>query len=259
MRKLKLILTFCLILLFVSNPTYASKENYDAQTAQETKSDPIPILVYHLVSDNIFTKNTDLFVKPTEFENQLKWIIKNEYTPIFADTLSEGKNYDKPIVITFDDGYIDNYEVVFQLIKKYKIKITIFVITKMINTENHLTSDQITEMVASGLVSIQSHTVSHKYLTKLASEELTTELEKSKDELHKLTGNYPTVIAYPYGDINSEAIESVKKYYSLGYSTSKGNLSNGNNKFMITRYGVGRKTSIKNIQEYIDSVADAKD
>jgi len=244
--------TFFLILLFSFNSTYSFAKN-DGNFTKKTDN-AIPILVYHLVSDNIFSKNTNLFVKPKKFEEQIQWIDKNGYTTIFADELAEGKNYEKPLVITFDDGYIDNYEVVFQLIKKYKLKITIFVITDMINKKNHLTSDQILEMSDSGLVSIQSHTKSHSNLQNLNEKQLTNEFKESKEVLFKLLGKQPTIIAYPYGRINPKGIKLAKEYYTLGYSTSNGNLSNSDNKFAIKRYGVGRGTTISDIKKYIDEI-----
>ena len=248
MRRIILVKIFCcLIILFLFNTSTTGTKIYKTQIL------PVPVLTYHLVSDNIFSKMESLYAKPSEFDNQLKWIIENGYTPIFANELSSN-NIKKPIIITFDDGYIDNYNFVFKLIKKYKIKITIFIVTNMINSQHHLTSDQIKEMAASGLVSIQSHTVSHKHLTKLSTSELNTELKISRNKIYKLTGIYPTAIAYPYGDVNSQVIESVKKYYSFGYTLSNGNLSNKKNKFMINRYGVARKTTIIDIQNYLETL-----
>lgn len=251
---MKKILSFiiCILLVVISDSAYASKSTSSGQVS--SAESPVPILVYHLVTDNIFSKNTDLFVKPEEFDKQMELISKNGYTPIFADELSQAGNYKKPIIISFDDGYIDNYENVFPIIKKYNLRITIFVITDMIDTENHLTSAQIKEMSRSGYVSIQSHTVTHRYLTKLDELDLVTELEKSKNEIFKLTGKNPTAIAYPYGDINSNTAEYVKKYYSMGFSTTAGTLSNAEDKYAITRYGVSRYTTLKDIQDYILSI-----
>lgn len=247
-KRVPIIIVFCLVLLLLFN---TSTTNTEILIELKTSNLPVPVLTYHLVSDNIFSKMKSLYARPSEFDNQLKWIIENGYTPIFADELSSN-NFEKPIIITFDDGYIDNYNVVFKLIKKYKVKITIFVVTNMINSKHHLTSDQIKEMSASGLVSIQSHTVSHKNLTKLSNSELNTELDKSRRKIYELTGKYPTAIAYPYGKVNSQVIKSVKKYYSFGFSLSDGNLSNEKNKLKISRYGVARKTTIEDIQKYLE-------
>ncbi len=244
--------TFFLILIVLFSPTCLFAK-YDYTLPKKTEK-AIPILVYHLVSDNIFSKNTDLFVKPKEFERQIKWISENGFTTIFANELFVGKNYSKPIVLTFDDGYIDNYEIVFQLAKKYNVKFTIFIITDALNTRNNLTSAQVLEMYNSGLVSIQSHTKSHSDLQKLDSSQLEAELKQSREVLFKLLGKNPTVISYPFGSINYRVIEAVEKYYLYGYSTSNGNLSNGCNKFMIKRFGVSRGTTLDNIKKYINEI-----
>ncbi|MDF2988125.1 MAG: putative xylanase/chitin deacetylase [Eubacterium sp.] len=219
--------------------------------AKAGSSGAVPILVYHSVTDKMFSKNKALFTKPKEFEKQIKWIKNNGYTPIFADQLQDPARIHKPVVITFDDGYEDNYNTVFNIIKKYHVKITIFVATRFIDKQYYLTSREIGEMDRSGLVSIQSHTVSHHHLSQLSPSQLKYELEQSRDALFKITGKYPTIIAYPYGDYNEAIISEAKKFYSLGFSTSKGGFSNGPDKFTIKRYGVGRFTTLKNIKQYI--------
>lgn len=251
------------IFLFVFNTAYtptSANNNKHVNTpgpsgtgkAPEKGEKPVPVLAYHLVSDDLFSSNTELFAKPKEFEEQLKWITAKGYIGIFADGLSEAGNVNKPIIISFDDGYIDNYEIVFPLIKKYNLKITIFIITDMIDTQYHLKTAQLKEMYESGLVSIQSHTVTHPHLTKLGTAELDNELLKSKAAIFTLTGSFPTAIAYPYGDVNEKVAKAASKYYWTGYSTSAGNLSTGN-KFTIKRFEIGRSTPLSNIQKYLDT------
>ena len=71
------------------------------------------------------------------------------------------EDYEKPVILTFDDGYDDNYTELFPLLQKYNAKATIFVIPKAIGTPHKMTAEQIYELSRSGLVSIQSHTYSH--------------------------------------------------------------------------------------------------
>lgn len=222
--------------------------------AKAISSGAVPILVYHSVTDKMFSKNTALFTKPREFEKQIKWIKKHGFTPIFADQLQDPDKLHKPVVITFDDGYEDNYNTAFNIIKKYNVKITIFVATRFIDKKCYLSSKEISEMERSGLVSIQSHTVSHHHLSRLSPSQLKYELEHSRDALFKITGKYPSAFAYPYGDYNEAIISEVKKLYSLGFSTSKGGFSNGPDKFTIKRYGVGRFTKMSDIKQYLKQV-----
>jgi len=155
--KILVIIFFC----FIGKSADASSlESTDVPKA-------IPILMYHSVTDNNFTTCENMFVKPYEFEKQLKMIIEQGFTPIFAYEIKSAFLYKNPIMITFDDGYVDNYQIVYPIIKKNHFKITIFIITDFLNRKNFLTSNSVREMSDSGLVSIQSHTASHKRLTTL--------------------------------------------------------------------------------------------
>jgi peptidoglycan/xylan/chitin deacetylase (PgdA/CDA1 family) len=214
----------------------------------------IPALVYHSVSEDMFSKNTSLFVRPEEFEKQIKWIADNNYTTIFANESFTSKKYKKPLIITFDDGYEDNYTNVFPLIKKYNIKITIFVVTDAIGARRKLNSNQIIEMHDSGLVSFQSHTRSHPNLLKIGPQQLDTELKGSKDRLFFITNEFPTAIAYPYGSINPETVKAVKKYYSRGYVASNRALPYTDDDYMIKRFGVGRYSSLRDIKKYLKNL-----
>ncbi len=243
-----------LVSIFLTGCSINSANSYTLHKVSSVAPGPIPILVYHSVTNNIFSKNKDLFTKPEEFEKQLRWINNSGYTTIFPDQLKTIQNIHKPILITFDDGYSDNYTTVFPLVKKYRVKICIFVATRFINKDHYLTSDQIKEMARSGLVCIESHTVSHHHLSQLPESELKYELENSKDAIFKLTGKYPIAIAYPYGDFNNSIITQTQKYYTLGFTTDKGNLSNSSQKLTITRYGIGRFTTLKDLKKYINSI-----
>jgi len=227
---------------------------YHYYYSSSPKKPNVPVLVYHSISNDIFSRNISLFVNPKDFENQIKWIVKNKYTTIFADKISDIQKYKKPVIITFDDGYEDNYNIVFPLVKKYNIKITIFVVTDGIGAEKKLTPNQIIEMYDSGLVSFQSHTKSHPNLLKINSQQLDIELRESRDKLFYLLNEYPTVIAYPFGKANATIVNSVKKYYSCGYSLLTRNISYTDDEYMIRRFGIGRYTTINDIKKYLDNV-----
>ncbi len=170
-------------------------------------------LLYHLVSDETYGDYTYLFVREDDFEKQLIEIKNRGFETYFADEPQKADG--KPgVVLTFDDGYVDNYTTVFPLLKKYHMKATIFVITDMIGADGHLTAEQMREMSESGLVRFGSHTVSHRKLDSLSAYEVRGELKKSKDILEDLTGIPVTALAYPNG-IYTEKVERIA--FSVGY------------------------------------------
>ncbi len=176
-------------------------------------------LLYHLVSDETYGEYPYLFVREDDFEKQLMEIQNRGFDTYFADEpqKADGKS---GVVLTFDDGYADNYTTVFPLLKKYNMKATIFVVTDMIGTDGHLTAEQIKEMSESGLVRFGSHTASHKKLDSLSEYEIRNELTRSKEALEEVTGSPVTVLAYPNG-IYTEKVEQIATSvgYKLAYTT----------------------------------------
>lgn len=176
----------------------------------------VPILMYHGVSEEGWG-SVELFVRPSELEEQLQFLTENGYTPIWFEDLARVDEIKKPVLLTFDDGYADNYVNLFPLLQKYDVKATIFVIAGTVDwNPNNLTSEQIKEMSDSGLVSIQSHTQTHPMLSWLEPEEQEWEMTLSKLSLTRITGREPYVLSYPNGDCSGVTLELAKKHYRMG-------------------------------------------
>lgn len=206
----------------------------------------IPILMYHGVSDNIWGISS-LFVSPKDFDEQMKYISENGYTPIFMHEIEHlDPSIKKPIVITFDDGNYDLYTDAFPILKKYNIKSTIFIITGFGDGVYSMTLNQAKELSDSGLVSLQSHTVTHKPLATLSLEQIEMQLKESKETLEKLTGKTIHTIAYPTGSYDKRVIEIAKKYYKYGLLAGGGtaNINQNMSYFEIKRIGIFRGESL---------------
>ena len=139
----------------------------------------VPVLMYHAVGDDCWGEES-LFVKPEELEKQLQYLSENGYETIFFEDLSRIEQYEKPVLLTFDDGYDDNAETLLPLLQKYGMKATIFLIAGDVGKPHKLTRAQLTELVQSGLVSIQSHGWSHRNMADMGWAELISELLRSK-------------------------------------------------------------------------------
>ncbi len=210
----------------------------------------VPVMMYHAVSDDLWGIES-LFVSPARMEEQLKWLTENEYTPIWFEDLTKLDKIKKPIILTFDDGYEDNYTELFPLLKKYNVKATVFMITGSIGEDKYLTEAQIKEMAKSGLVSFQSHTVTHSMLPDLNAEELETELTQSKKTLAKLTGKEPFVLCYPTGKQNAKVREAVAKEYQFALLMSGKTWETGENPMMIYRKFVARDTTLNQFKNMV--------
>jgi peptidoglycan/xylan/chitin deacetylase (PgdA/CDA1 family) len=199
----------------------------------------IPILLYHRVGPEL----DDYTVSPTRFEADMKTLSIKGYTCL---SLQEVKQHlqdlstplpNKPIILTLDDGYLDNYNNVFPILQQYSMKASFYIITGMVGAENRLTASQIREMAAAGM-DFGSHTVSHRFLASLTPTEMKTELTKSKFDLEQILGTSVDFIAYPGGSYNSDTIKIAKEAgYCGGFSTHYG-LEMFNSPFEIKRIPV---------------------
>ena len=188
----------------------------------------IPVLMYHRVTDGkpAGTKH-GIYVTQFEFERQLAHLKRTggSTTITFADAkaIEEGTRIipKRPVILTFDDGYEDNYTHAFPLLKKYSFSAVIFLIgNPAIRTnawdatngepEARLMSDaQIKEMAAYG-IEFGAHSLNHKKLTEIPLSNAKHEIEQSKFAIEKRLGSPIISFAYPYGKLNEELKGIVK-------------------------------------------------
>lgn len=185
----------------------------------------IPVLYYHSID---YEKGNELRIPKEKFREEMKFLRDNGYTTLTMNEFYNFLAYNKPIpkksvVITLDDGYEDNYENAFPILKEFGFKATIFIITGAIDNEkNILTSSQLREMEHYG-IDIESHTVNHDKLDKLTYNEQLSTLKNSKNFLEKLLDKRVNYIAYPYGEWNGDTVKAVKAAgYKLAFTTASG-------------------------------------
>lgn len=184
----------------------------------------VPILLYHYIggNPNENDKARDaLSVPPDKFDEQMGYLAQNGYTPITLDTMVAGLNSivtlpPKPVIITFDDGYIDLYINAFGILRKYNFHAVAFIPTGLVGTSYYASWEQLSEMQASGLLSFQSHSVSHANLPSLSRDQLNMELTESKKTLEEKFGIPVNFIAYPYGTSNSTVWAAAQKSGYVG-------------------------------------------
>ena len=180
-------------------------------------TDGMPTLMYHKIGDYPpGSKLAKLWVTAADFRKQLQYLKDNGYTAIdFRDWRDAEKGVrplpEKPVLITFDDGYMNNYDLAFPLLKEFGMKGCIFLVYETMEKHNGwhnpatepwlkmLTWRQIREMQDSGVVEFGSHTMRHRNLAELPQEEVVFELVESKKRLEDTLGTEMIGFAYPYG------------------------------------------------------------
>lgn len=210
----------------------------------------VPVLMYHAVSDQTWGLE-GLFLSPPDMEAQLKYLTENGYDPIFFSDLPHLDQYRKPVILTFDDGYNNNYTDLYPLLQKYNVKATIFVIPSSVGGQYSMTAAQIKEMADSGLVSIQSHTQDHKELASLSADQQKQQFAQSQLAIARMTGRIPSVLSYPSGSYDSNTLSLAPEYFDMAVKSRGGLWTVQNNFFEIDRYPVYRDTGIHSFQTFI--------
>jgi len=182
----------------------------------EARKSKVPIAMYH---DILPKKEVFFDVTPEELESHFELIKSKGVTPISLDQLiihlRTGSSLpEKPILLSFDDGYGGHYEYVYPLLKKYNYPAVFSVYTKNmgINTgRSHVTWEELKIMAADSLVTIAAHSKTHPPdLTKLSDEELVPEIVESKELLEKNLGISIRYFTYPTGK-NDERVRKLVK------------------------------------------------
>ncbi len=212
--------------------------------------------MYHSVREKPVNEDAaELSVRPAEFEKQLKFFKEKRMISLFASELKgrQSKHADY-VVITLDDGYEDNYTQVFPLLKKYNCKATIFMITSLIGQEGYLSAEQIREMTESGLVSVQSHTVSHEPLAlgDKVYEDVDRELGESKAALEAISGAAVDSVAMPNGSFDDVVIEIAKKYYDVIFTDISFRTYSLEDINDIHRVGIYRRHTLADVKAMTD-------
>lgn len=182
------------------------------------------ILMYHSVGEPSNGANA-LNIPLDVFERQMKFLHDHRYHVVpFSDVvdLLKAKKpiLPKTVVLTFDDGYENNYTAVFPVLKKYGFPATIFVITDYLGKEKELYGDtyrfltpgMLRVMSDSGLVTIGAHTVDHLYLPDITDHGvLEKQIAGSKALLEKIVSRPVDFFCYPSGGYNGKAKEVVRR------------------------------------------------
>jgi peptidoglycan/xylan/chitin deacetylase (PgdA/CDA1 family) len=209
----------------------------------------VTVLYYHAVDPD--HPGEELYVSPTQLKEQLQLIKSLGYTSLTMDEVNDYiKNNkaipEKSILITFDDGYTDNYTYAFPILKELDIKATIFVVTSGTDNDNYyVSSEQIKEMSDYG-IDIESHTVNHVHLNTLSYEKQLEELKNSKSKIESITKKDVLSVAYPYGDYNEDTKKAtIDAGYSIAFTTDIGLADRTDNPVALNRIYVNSLNSIE--------------
>lgn len=200
----------------------------------------LPILMYHSILEDA-SRQGQYVVSPTVLESDLRWLRDHGYETVvmqdLIDYVDTGKALpEKPVMLTFDDGYYNNYKYAYPLLKQYGMRAVLSPVVSWSEkfsekdadhvVYSHATWDELREMSDSGVMEIQNHSYDMHYCTagkrkgtlKQAAETvagyrstLREDLETAQQKLTEVLGKTPTTFTYPYGAMCEEARQVIRE------------------------------------------------
>ncbi len=229
MRKLLSVIILLMVIAFLYLAVADARDRLsESLAAVPEKFEGVPILMYHKINPDPSVGGYGLRVTPRDFEKQVAYLARSGYNSIsladLADHHEKGKPLPpRPVIITFDDGYRDNYTYAYPILKKYGMTATIFVVAGTVGGINEFDFNdgrqpknimagwrELKEM-AEGGITIGAHTLRHPHLANLKPEEARAEILEGKKVLEEGLNRPVDFFAYPYGNFDRSIIDIVRE------------------------------------------------
>ena len=199
-----------------------------------------PILEYHTITKTPTLDSEVYNVPPEEFSAQLDYLNENGYTTITLQDFMRAKHGKqnlppKPIILTFDDGYADNFTEMLPILEAHNMTAVVFVVTNLVGKEGYLNLEQLKDMQRRG-IEIGSHTADHLPLTEESDQSKFRQIHTSKQFLEWSGLETIYTFSYPNGEYSDDLIEMLKQENYLNAVTGDAGLNNlETNPFLLKR------------------------
>ena len=221
----------------------------------------IPVFLYHSVDNS----GSVISIAPSEFRVHMQYLKRNGYQticlPRYVEYLRMGIRPSREVVLTFDDGFKNNYTEALPILREFVFTATVFLPTNYIGGVclwpkdgsipdfPLLSWDDIQEMSKLG-IDFGSHTCSHPYLTKLSEDEVRSELLESKSAIETKINKPVEFFCHPYGDTNRKTQRMAEE---CGYMGAFGGLdfslnNTKENLYDLTRVGIAHFSSLQDFK-----------
>ncbi|MNI09083.1 Poly-beta-1,6-N-acetyl-D-glucosamine N-deacetylase precursor [compost metagenome] len=216
----------------------------------KTASIRIPILNYHSVT---VQPGNPAAITPAKLEEQMQYLADNDYTPLtlkeFID-IWEGREKPpaKPILLTFDDGYKDNYTEAMPILAKHDFRATLFMSPGMVEDGYFLNWEEVKEMQKGGW-DIQPHGMTHPHLPQLNKEKQTYEITEAKRQIEEQLGITSDIYCYPYGERNQTTLSILKEHgFRYAFTIDQGKATSDQHPFLIRRLFVNGEAGMNSFK-----------
>jgi len=208
----------------------------------------VPVLFYHHIEPLATAQrlgHAQLTVDSDYFDKQMAYLSASGYRSLSVDELVDALiNHRelpaKSIVVTFDDGYDDNYAYAFQILKKYNISGNFMIPTGLVENKGYTTWSQLKEMAGNPLMHIYNHTWSHASLGGAGKDKIEYEIVTANKQLEDNLGKRVSIFTYPYGSYNQLVIDVLREHgFTAAFSTINGTMQCQSYIFALRRTNIG--------------------
>jgi peptidoglycan/xylan/chitin deacetylase (PgdA/CDA1 family) len=205
----------------------------------------VPILMYHYISfppPDADRYRLDLSIEPDVFRQQMAYLRDNGYTTIDLYDLSlaitnQAALPPKPVIITLDDGYRDQYENAFPILKEFGFEATFFIVTEFVDqgNERYMTWPMIEEM-AQAEMRIEPHSRTHADLRGRDRDELVWQMLGPQQTIAAHIGYTPRYFSYPGGRYDAATVAMAQELSYWGaVTTLRGITHDFNSRYIWSR------------------------
>ena len=240
-------LTFVVSLFLLLLPFHAAASGSSAQMKRPARHFTVPILMFHYIRDLAIARTTigkNLSVTPLQLSRDLDWLTRNNYHTItFKELTSTGTILpQKPIILTFDDGYRDAFTEAFPRLRAHGMTATFYIISGYVSLPAYMTWEQL-KMLRDAGMELAPHTTYHENLRTLSERKQRTTIITSIRELEGTLGIHVHSFAYPYGKYSRKTMQFVREAgIPFAVTTHSGVASDADDPLQLPRLRVTDKT-----------------
>lgn len=216
------------------------------EPSKAVKEVSIPVLNYHSIGKE---PDNSLVLDPDKFAKQMEYLSAEGYTPLtlsdFTQMLEKKKMPPaKPVLLTFDDGYADNYQLAMPVLKKYGFHAALFMSPGLVGQEGYLNWEQVKEMHEAGW-DIEPHGLTHSNLAMLKEAEQRYEITEARRQIEERLGVKADIFCYPYGQYNKTTLAILKREgFRYAFTIKQGRATSSQPPLELKRIYVNGKDSL---------------
>ena len=227
---------------------------------QAVRATPVPILMYHVLGNPPESvPYPELYVRPTDFVAQMRWLERNGYEAVTLRAVWEhwhdGEPLPaRPVVISIDDGFRSTAVVALPELRRRGWPGVLNLALHHLDLSWGLRERQIRELIEAGW-EIDAHTLTHPDLTSVGDRQLTLEVAGSRKELQRRFGVPVDFFCYPSGRYDARVIAAVRRAGYLGATTTLDGLADPDEPFTLRRVRVNRSDGLAGLVSRIERVS----